>query len=259
MSDKPLLILPRPRPPVPRVPQGGGSPSRLRRPSFERQRERFLPQFQQMIEAFVVDEPTGLNPENILVLETAGQFDDFKKAVGQVDGLEWLAESDMEGLTSDEIFYERPKIGVRFFSTNIPGVDSKKSKQIYLALLEGNLLDKLAKNTYCLSEGVTVEALQETLPEELKGLSEYVLEAIEEKQKKPLEGRVYLSLSNRQALEKIRTLFERGTPKVDLPGPWAEIFSMLRVVRYWDVEDRIRDTGIIDFWNQEVELKRGTV
>ena len=44
------------------------------------------------------------NPEDVLVLETAGRIDDFYKAVEQVEGLEWMLEQDKNGVP-DEYFY----------------------------------------------------------------------------------------------------------------------------------------------------------
>ncbi|HAR37683.1 MAG TPA: hypothetical protein DCS09_03390 [Porphyromonadaceae bacterium] len=72
---------------------------------------------------------------------------------------------------------------------------------------------------------------------------------------------MYLSLSNRQALGEIMTLFgtwERGGRLRYGAGAWSEIFSHLRTVRFWNVKDRVTDTGILDYWREEVELKKGT-
>lgn len=50
-------------------------------------------------------EAEGANPEDVLVLETAGRIDDFLNAVKRVEGLEWLLEEDFDGIP-DEYFYE---------------------------------------------------------------------------------------------------------------------------------------------------------
>ena len=50
-------------------------------------------------------EAEGANPEDVLVLETAGRIDDFLNAVKRVKGLEWLLEEDFDGIP-DEYFYK---------------------------------------------------------------------------------------------------------------------------------------------------------
>lgn len=46
----------------------------------------------------------GVNPEDMLVLETAGRIEDFYNAVKNVEGLEWLFEEDIEGKPDEEFF-----------------------------------------------------------------------------------------------------------------------------------------------------------
>jgi hypothetical protein len=69
-------------------------------------------------------------------------------------------------------------------------------------------------------------------------------------------------MSNRQAGEELLKLwsswdapgkeFKRGYTK------WRDIFVHLKSLRRWDIEDRIRDTGIEDYWKEELEIKKGT-
>ena len=47
----------------------------------------------------------GVDPEQVLVIETAGTVDDFSKAVKKIDGLEWLGEIEVENLPPDEDFF----------------------------------------------------------------------------------------------------------------------------------------------------------
>ena len=46
----------------------------------------------------------GVLPDQVLVLETVGSVNDFVDAVSKVDGLEWLAESDLSDLEPDDDF-----------------------------------------------------------------------------------------------------------------------------------------------------------
>lgn len=52
----------------------------------------------------MVDEPAALAPEQVLVLEVAGELGNFANAVRKVSGFEFLAEEAEEQLASDELF-----------------------------------------------------------------------------------------------------------------------------------------------------------
>jgi len=81
----------------------------------------------------------------------------------------------------------------------------------------------------------------------------------EKKPEKLLGGRLYLIMSNQQALNSLLSLwnqyladpqirFQRGQNK------WKSLFQHLRDIRSWDWADRLRDTGIEEFWKERVEL-----
>jgi hypothetical protein len=90
MPGKPLLMFPAPSI-TDRVKkkQGFGSPS-YHFPDFSKQKDRLTPQFETMLQSFIVDSADGLEPEYVLVIETIGQIDDFQRAVRAIPGLEWL-------------------------------------------------------------------------------------------------------------------------------------------------------------------------
>ena len=50
------------------------------------------------------DNPVGVLPDQVLVLETVGSIDDFVDAVRKIEGLEWLAESDLSDIDPDDDF-----------------------------------------------------------------------------------------------------------------------------------------------------------
>jgi hypothetical protein len=50
------------------------------------------------------DNPVGVLPDQVLVLETVGSVDDFVDAVRRIDGLEWLTEADLSDLEPDDDF-----------------------------------------------------------------------------------------------------------------------------------------------------------
>ena len=111
MPERPLLILPHPGEPIPRVRRrGGGGGSHF--PSRARQAERLDPKFetlQRAMEARRVRlqvESHDLVPEEVVVLETVGAIDGFIRAVEKVPGMEWLAEIDETDIPPDEDFFE---------------------------------------------------------------------------------------------------------------------------------------------------------
>jgi len=209
-----------------------------------------------MIESLVTETPDGTSPENILVLETAGRVEDFRSAVSRIPGLIWQAEVDEE-IESDDVFYEKPKIGTRFFKDRITEIDTAGSKKIHSSLVENNVIDD---DNYLIEDVPTLE-VRAAIPEEYQEHIDRIIDAIDNEKRKPIIGRKYISLSNRQALEQIKNLFDayqRGESPPQLTSTWKNLFSHLNKIRYWDFEDRVRDTGIIDYWREDLEVKRGT-
>ncbi len=110
MADRPLLVFPIAR----RVAPPPGRQIIIKKPHVPeraRQVERLIPQltaFQedfQRYSATIQGSVQGLEPESVLVVEIAGNVEDFRQAVEATDGLEWLGEWDSEGAADDE-FYE---------------------------------------------------------------------------------------------------------------------------------------------------------
>jgi hypothetical protein len=98
----PLLVFPRPIP-AERAKRGGG-PDKINLPRPSDQARRLTPQFQRLQEALdrqsfaLQDNPLGLQPEQVLVLETVGSIENFANAIRYVPGLEWLGESELHDI-----------------------------------------------------------------------------------------------------------------------------------------------------------------
>lgn len=257
MPDKPLLLLPRSAPMPREVPRRMFN-SNLRKPERADQGSRIGPQFTTMLEAFVADSPIGTSIENILVLETTGRPDNFRTAVNAVPGLKWLAEVDQDEVEADTLFFERPKIGARFFKDRVLALDARESREIVITLTANGVIDRGG----ILQEGVTDDIIRAAVPHDYSEYTEKIVEAINREKATPLPGRMYLSLSNRQALQEIKIMFDRWEQGGRLrhgAGAWGEIFAHLRTVRFWNAKDRVADTGILDYWQKEVDLKQGTM
>lgn len=105
MAEYPILKFPTPtRSERARRPGGGGRRGDITLPSPNSQSERLMPRFARLQSAMEIrrmelqDNPLGIQPEKTLVLETVGTIDNFARAVGNIDGLEWLGESVIEGV-----------------------------------------------------------------------------------------------------------------------------------------------------------------
>ncbi|MFQ5716332.1 MAG: hypothetical protein ACE5GQ_04460, partial [Nitrospinales bacterium] len=110
MPQKPLLIFPKPKLATKNnLPRGGGKPHL---PDFSQQVKRIGPKLTVLEEAFEAERaeltahPTGIDTEQVLVLETVGSIQDFLRAVRGVRGLEWLADVETDEIDPDEDFYE---------------------------------------------------------------------------------------------------------------------------------------------------------
>jgi len=113
MPERPLLLFPTPER-ADRTKQTPGF-ANIHRPSFGRQGERLAPVFNQLQAAFnerrveVQQTAAGIDPEQVLIIETIGSVDNFANAVKRIPGLEWMGELEAEEIAPDEDFYDESK------------------------------------------------------------------------------------------------------------------------------------------------------
>lgn len=109
------------QPPTPRPKRPGGPHGRARPtgPGAAAQAQRLGPVFASLRDALdaeriqVTDEPEAASPEAILVLEIAGEIDEFVGAVKAVEGLEYLAEELGDKIEDTTLFAAVDKDGKR--------------------------------------------------------------------------------------------------------------------------------------------------
>jgi hypothetical protein len=83
---------------------------RLQGPGASAQEARLAPRLQRLTNAFLRGrlstpaDPAALPPEQVIVLEVAGELGDFNRAVRRIPGLEFLAEEAEDRLESDGTF-----------------------------------------------------------------------------------------------------------------------------------------------------------
>lgn len=194
MPNLPLLIFPQVHSIPP--PRGHGFGSRPQLPNFNIQKTRLEPKFRQLSESYIelTNDTGGLSPEQVIVIEIAGTVEDFIQATRRIDGMEWLAEYDIEDIEPHDGFSK---------------LNSKK-------------------------------------------------EPVED----PFDGRIFVTMANQRAMQELLSLWELWDTdnKIFPTGftKWRYIFEQTLNIRKWDIQDRLSDTGVIDYWREEVELKRGT-
>ncbi|MGI9345579.1 MAG: S8 family peptidase, partial [Gammaproteobacteria bacterium] len=75
---------------------------------------------------------------------------------------------------------------------------------------------------------------------------------------KSLKGRLYLVMTNQQALEQMLSLWREYVKdptkkfKKGYTG-FRNVFSHLKNLRRWGVEDKLHETGVLDVWREELE------
>ena len=134
-SDYPILVFPAPALAERARRFGGGG--RPNRPGARRQGERLAPQFRRLQEALANHRLTlqgsslGIEPEQVLVLETVGPVANFIRAVEKVEGLEWLAEYELEDIAPGDGFEDAKD------------PEKSLSGQLFLMMSDGRALAEL--------------------------------------------------------------------------------------------------------------------
>jgi hypothetical protein len=70
-------------------------------------------------------------------------------------------------------------------------------------------------------------------------------------------NRLFALAANAQALDQLLNLWQRfqsGQPFAHGLGAWKQVFAQLREVRRWSVEDRLHQTGVVEFWRDALQL-----
>lgn len=105
MPDKPILIFPAATVAA-RASLPQAFPPRAPRPTQSQQRERLAARFQALSHQFgaVQTDATGVDPEQVIVLETVGSLNDFQNVVRRIRGMEWLGDFDVDVVADDAGF-----------------------------------------------------------------------------------------------------------------------------------------------------------
>ncbi|MBE2204172.1 MAG: S8 family peptidase [Chthoniobacterales bacterium] len=77
-----------------------------------------------------------------------------------------------------------------------------------------------------------------------------------------LSGRVFLVMTNQQALQQLLSLwlaFQSGRTAARGLSPFFDLFQHLRDVRRWSPEDRLLETGVIEYWKDAATTGDDTI
>lgn len=110
MTQYPLLFFPD-KENVSRTKLGSGG-NNIHKPSTQRQGERLTSRFNKLYAALkekwcqLQQSSSGIDPEEVLVLETVGSIEEFAKSVANIEGFEWLSEIEIDDIEPDDDFYD---------------------------------------------------------------------------------------------------------------------------------------------------------
>ncbi|MCY4458723.1 MAG: S8 family peptidase [Acidimicrobiaceae bacterium] len=88
---------------------------------------------------------------------------------------------------------------------------------------------------------------------------DFFYEAKGEPTEKAVPQSLYMVLTNARAVDELVSLFERWQVDQSVKfarglAPLKQVFKLLRSVRRWGPEDRVRDTGLLEQWKEDVEV-----
>lgn len=179
-----------------------------------------------------------------------------------IKGLEWQGEYDKDDILPDEDFYnDHIKIGKRFFYDKKNGITTQLSINMFSQLKSNNLLEKSGENFF-----IKIIRIHDIIGFLLKKYPEfrYIIEKklIDEEKKvksKKITGRFFLSVSNKAALQEIMHLWNIINSGKSLKWgytTWKKILCNMVRIRFWNETDRIRETHVMDYFKEELEIHR---
>jgi hypothetical protein len=85
-----------------------------------------------------------------------------------------------------------------------------------------------------------------------------------ERQDKPFHGRLFLTMTDRRALDQLLSRWSRwrDDPKANWPRgetAWRDLFPLIVDIRPWGADDRVRETGVLDDLAERIEDGQGVI
>jgi Subtilase family len=81
---------------------------------------------------------------------------------------------------------------------------------------------------------------------------------------KKLGRRLYALFSNQRAMQQLLNLWQEWVARPEQRarrnfGPFKELFTYLKDIRRWGVQDRLAETGVLEYWEENLTLGRAAV
>ena len=73
---------------------------------------------------------------------------------------------------------------------------------------------------------------------------------------KSIKNRLFLSMSNEAGLQTLLSLWQKWRDGQSLPyghSKWKDVFNQLRIIRRWGIEETLRETGMIERWEELID------
>lgn len=135
-------------------------------------------------------------------------------------------------------------------------VDEVDPELVLVFDLAGSIQD--FRNAINRIEGL--EFLSEFLDEETEPDDDfYMADRQTGRTEETVQHSLYLVMSNAEAVSQLVRLFEQWQADQSMTferglAKFRAAFAQLRAIRRWSAEDRIRDTGLIDAWREQLEM-----
>jgi len=83
-------------------------------------------------------------------------------------------------------------------------------------------------------------------------------------EKKNLQGRLFLTMTNQRAMTEMLSLWEQysNNPNIKFQrglNGFKTLFKQLNTIRRWNVLDRLIETRVIEYWNQDMQANEQTI
>lgn len=104
-----------------------------------------------------------------------------------------------------------------------------------------------------------LEFLTEFLDEESPPDDDFAMQTDDGPTTAPVQHSLYLVMSNNEAVSQLISLFDQWQADPDVTfahglGRFKTAFAQLRAIRRWGPSDRVRETGLLEDWNDKVTL-----
>lgn len=92
----------------------------------------------------------------------------------------------------------------------------------------------------------------------------YTVDKTGQRRDKPFNGRLFITMTDSRALGELLGRWHkwRDDPQAEWPrgeAAWRDVFSLIVDIRPWGIEDRLRDTGVLDDIAERIEAGEGTM